>query len=570
MLLLVLFAFLAGVVTVLSPCILPILPVVLSSSLSGGKRRPFGIIAGFILSFTFFTLFLATLVSKLGISADLLRNLAIFLIFGFGLSLLIPATQVALEKLFQIFSNLTPKGNQNSGFWGGILVGLSLGLIWTPCVGPILASVITLAVANTVTGSTFLITLAYSIGTAIPMFFITLGGRKLLEKVPGVLEHTAQIQQVFGVLMIVTALGMFLNIDRRFQTYVLQKFPQYGTGLTQIEQNSAVKSELSKLNPVNTAQNFKEDLLSAIGPTAPDFSGGTGWLNSSPLSLKKDLKDKVVLVDFWTYSCINCIRTLPYLRKWYDSYKDKNFVIVGVHTPEFQFEKEASNVSKALKEFQLTYPIVQDNNYAIWNAYHNNAWPAHYLIDKNGKIRYTHFGEGKYVETENAIRALLDEAPLQDKEAVMNTQPLTPETYLGYGRADAYTTQNAIKADSTQTYTAQSPIENDAVGLNGSWQVHQENIISQADGASIKLNFIGHQVYLVLQNSTAKPALVTVKLDGQPVPAQYYTADMNAKGEIMVANSRKYDIVDLKNDYGRHEIEITFPAGIEVFAFTFG
>ncbi len=567
---LILFAFFAGIVTILSPCILPILPVVLSGSLSGGKQRPLGIIVGFVTSFTFFTLFLATLVNQLHISADILRTFAIVLIFLFGISLLLPITQLLLERIFQIFANLTPQSNQNSGFLGGILVGISLGVVWTPCVGPILASVITLAVASTITGTTFLITLAYSLGTAIPMFFIALGGRKLLQKVPGLLEYTAQIQQIFGVVMVATAIAMFFNIDRQFQTFILQKFPQYGTGLTQIEQTQSVQSELSKLRPDQQLQNLKEDFLSAVGPTASDFTGGTHWLNSPPLSLKKDLKGKVVLVDFWTYTCINCIRTLPYIRQWYDTYKDKDFVVVGVHTPEFQFEKETANVEKALKDLQITYPVVQDNNYAIWNAYQNQFWPAHYLIDKNGKIRYTHFGEGKYVETENAIRELLDEAPLNTREKDSSVQRLTPETYLGYARADAYTQQNNVQPEKEIEFKTVSPIEDDAVGLTGKWLIGKESITSKSNGSSLKINFIAHQVYVVLRNTSVQSAVVTVKLDGQSLPQKYFTKDMNAQGQITVTDSKKYDMVDLKDEYGRHELEIIFPAGVEVYAFTFG
>ena len=234
MLLLMLFAFIAGVVTILSPCILPILPIVLSGSLAGGRKRPFGVVAGFIGSFTFFTLALTAIVKATGLSSDALRTVAVVVIFLFGLSLIIPQTQLFLEKLFTKLSGITPKNENRDGFFGGVLVGLSLGLIWAPCVGPILASVITLAVTSQVNFASVFITFAYALGSGLPMLAITLGGRQLLQRVPWLLNNTAKIQQVFGVLMMVVALGIYFNIDRQFQAYVLQKFPQYGAGLTSI------------------------------------------------------------------------------------------------------------------------------------------------------------------------------------------------------------------------------------------------------------------------------------------------------------------------------------------------
>ncbi|MBU0612376.1 cytochrome c biogenesis CcdA family protein, partial [Patescibacteria group bacterium] len=247
MLLLLLFAFIGGVVTILSPCIMPILPIILSGSVGGGKKKPLGIVFGFILSFTFFTLFLTSIVNILGISADFLRNLSMIVILGFGISLLVPKFQVVLEKLFSKLANKTPKQGESTGFGGGIVIGLSLGLIWTPCVGPILASVISLAITGSVTGSAFFITIAYSLGTAIPMLIIMYGGRQLLQKVPGLLKNTGKIQKAFGVLMIITAIGIFFNADRSFQSYILKVFPNYGTGLTSLEDNDAIKDELEKL-----------------------------------------------------------------------------------------------------------------------------------------------------------------------------------------------------------------------------------------------------------------------------------------------------------------------------------
>jgi thiol-disulfide isomerase/thioredoxin len=289
------------------------------------------------------------------------------------------------------------------------------------------------------------------------------------------------------------------------------------------------------------------------------------------LSLQKELQGKVVLVDFWTYSCINCIRTLPYLRDWYGKYKDKNFVIVGVHSPEFEFEKSKENVAQAIKDFGLEYPVVQDNNFTIWNAYQNQYWPAHYLIDKNGYIRYVHFGEGKYAETENAVRMLLDETPLPTSGEVSQPQPLTPETYLGAKRAASYSPQQQIDLTQPKNYSFVGNLEDDGVALQGTWEITDEYIVSDSDG-SILLNFDASKAYLVLEpeKGSTLPLKVTVELDGQPLPASYYTQDMNKSGQIEVTKPRKYDLVDLKQSTGRHLLQIKVPKGIRAFAFTFG
>ena len=573
MLLLIVFAFLAGVVTIFSPCILPILPIVLSGAVGEGKRRPLGIVAGFILSFGFFTLTLAQIVQRTGLPADSLRSLAVVAIIGFGVSLCVPQTQMLMEKLMSKLAGLSPNTANKTGFSGGMLIGLSLGLIWAPCVGPILASVITLAVTSSVSFAAVFITLAYALGTGVPMLAITYGGRQLLTRVPWLLQNTAKIQRAFGVIMILTGMAIFFNVDRQFQAFILQKLPQYGAGLTTFENNALVQDKLSELQG-NSAPRLKQDSLLESGKLASDFTGGGKWINSQPLSLKKELKGKVVLVDFWTYSCINCIRTFPYLKKWYETYKDQGFVIVGVHSPEFAFEKEYDNVVKATKDFGLLYPVVQDNDFNIWKAYDNQFWPAHYLIDQEGKIRYTHFGEGKYDETENAIRELLKQPPVQTSEQSSSLFPLrlpeqmTPETYLGWARAGSYFMKPTVQTDKTATYTFTQPIPENAVALQGDWNISSEYAMS-AGGAKLQLDFEAKQVYLVLATSDGKPHQVKVMLDGQPLKPENITGDMNDAGVITVAEPRKYDIVKLPES-GRHILDLEFDSGIQAFAFTFG
>jgi cytochrome c biogenesis protein CcdA/thiol-disulfide isomerase/thioredoxin len=577
MLILTFFAFIAGVVTVLSPCILPVLPIILSGSVGEGKQRPLGVVAGFVCSFTFFTLFLSTLVQFTGISADVLRSGSVATIIIFGIALLTPKVQGVLEQLFSFFTRFSPK-QQKEGFLGGFVLGLSLGLIWTPCVGPILASVISLALSGSVTTTAFFITLAYSLGTSLPMLAVIYGGRKLLQKVPWLFANTEKIQKAFGVVMIAVGIAMMFNLDRQFQTWVLATFPTYGVGLTKIEEQQVVKTELERLSTNESSTQDEmgkpsfELLESANYKLAPELDGGTAWVNSEPLKLSAELKGKVVLIDFWTYSCINCIRTFPYLTQWYESYKDKGFVIIGVHAPEFEFEKNQANVKQAMKDFRITYPVVQDNEFKIWRAYQNQYWPAHYLIDKDGRVRYTHFGEGKYQETENKIRELLGESPMEVTNQFEGalTRPQTHETYLGHLRADAYPLQLKVEPDVTKQYSYTGLLADDAVVLNGAWNVQKEYAVSEASSSTTSLNFLAQKVHLVLSGKEDRSYLVRVLLDGEPVPKKYWTSDMNERGEIVVDEARKYDIINLGEDYGRYTIDLQFPAGVEAYAFTFG
>ena len=343
MILLVLFSFLAGLVTILSPCILPILPIVLSSSIGGGRLRPFGVVVGFVGSFTFFTLFLTAIVQVIGIPATALRTFSVIVIAFFGLTLLLPPAQAIIERLFSRLTSLVPQTGQKSGFFGGLLVGLSLGLLWTPCVGPILASVISLAFTGSVTGTAVVLTFAYSLGTALPMFGIIVGGRALLQKNQWLVSRTVLIQRLFGLVMILTAVGIFFNLDRRFQVFILDKFPNYGVGLTQLEDTPLVKNQLDRLNaPSPLPDNLGKPMFDTLNTVLPDLGAapelipGGRWFNltagTQTLTLAS-LRGRVVLVDFWTYTCINCIRTLPYLKSWDTNYRQAGLTIIGVHTP---------------------------------------------------------------------------------------------------------------------------------------------------------------------------------------------------------------------------------------------
>lgn len=566
-LLLILFSFIAGFVTILSPCILPILPIVLSGSLNGGHRRPIGIVVGFVLSFTLFTLFLSAIVKATGLSPDLLRSVSVIIILFFGAALLLPNFQVLMEKLFtRLAGSVSGRVSQGSGFWSGILLGLSLGLVWTPCVGPIIASVITLAATSSVNGSAVLITLSYSIGTAIPMFAITYGGRKLLQKIPWLLRNTGNIQKVFGVLMILVAIGIFFNLDRKFQTAVLDKLPQYGAGLTKIEDNQAVKDQLEKVKRDKTVLDMGANMAS----TAPDFIAGGDWFNSKPLSIQS-LKGKVVLVDFWTYTCINCIRTLPYLKSWYSKYEKNGFVIVGIHTPEFAFEKDSNNVKVAIADFQIKYPVMQDNDYATWGSYNNRYWPAHYLIDKNGKIRYTHFGEGEYDKTEEMIQKLLKETGADVSDKINNKEyeieARTPETYLGYARMEGLASPQNPSHNTKTEFSIPKTLSSNSFAFEGAWTIEEEMAIGE-EGSAIEYKFTAKNVYLVM-NPIGSTAKATVFLDGKQISSSSSGKDV-IDGTIIIDSNRLYELVKLQTP-GEHTLKIEIVEGkVSAYAFTFG
>jgi len=490
---------------------------------------------------------------------------------GFGLSLLIPKVQVLLELLFSKLASSTPNNSNKHGFSGGLIVGLSLGLLWTPCVGPILASVISLALTGSVNTQAFVITLAYAVGTALPMLLIMQVGSTALKNVPWLVRNTGKIQKAFGVLMIATAVAIYFNIDRKFQAYILEKFPNYGVGLTKFEDNEQVKEQLEKVSDNSVTEIEKgqpmSEVMKKIG-LAPDLIAGGQWFNSEPLKLS-ELKGKVVLVDFWTYTCINCQRTLPYLRDWWSKYEDDGLVIIGVHSPEFEFEKEADNVQEAITDFSLNYPIMQDNNFATWRAYRNRYWPAKYLIDKDGVIRYTHFGEGDYDETEQAIQQLLNEAGSEVSEKIDNQSyqnfAKTPELYLGSDRISNLVSPQSFEPGEVVSFTLPGILPTNGFAYEGKWVVNPE-FAQPAAGAKLYLNFEAKEVFLVARPIDSETTgEMKIYLDDSMTDM----GEDNHDGIVTVKKNNLYKLIKLDNP-GRHELRIEFDGNVEVYAFTFG
>ena len=600
---LIAFAFISGVITILSPCILPVLPILLSGGVSGGRARPFGVITGFVVSFTVFTLALSTIVQALRIPADALRIVAVVLIVLFGLVMLVPRLSAWFELLASRVASggrrLAPAGGGSAGrgwagYWGGCLVGLSLGLVWTPCVGPIMASVISLALTRHFESGSVYITLAYTLGTALPMLGVMFGGRALLSRVPALARNAANIQRGFGVLMILVGVAIGLGWDRQFQSLVLRALPNYGAGLTAVEKLAPVRSALraregpAAIPVANAAAGVfagAPDVTSAsFGDygLAPEFPGQRNWFNteglspaagqtaqggSMPLTLE-GLRHKVVVVDFWTYSCVNCVRTIPYLRDWYRKYKDKGLVLIGVHTPEFEFEKNPANVARAIRELGVEWPVVQDNDYSIWNAYANQYWPAHYFIDAAGRVRYFHFGEGDYEGSERIIRTLLKEAGVTVEGQIVSPpeqkiQTQTPETYLGYDRARGFASAVKPVFDSPADYLPARAPGNGEWNLSGTWTITPQYIVPQSSG-TLQLGFQARNVFLVIEPQS-RDASIRVSVDGAP-PAD--TADVK-NGKLQPAESRMYQLVALKRQ-GAHLLKLEVTGSLRLFAFTFG
>ena len=571
------FTFLAGFVTIMAPCIWPLLPIILSASVAGGKQRPLGVTLGIMTSFTIFTLSISYLEKILHIDPNFFRIIAVIAIGLLGISMLIPSLGMRFEDLINkvlspFRSRIKSKG---SGFSAGYIMGFATGLIWAPCSGPILATVATLAATQEVNIKVVMVTLVYVFGLGIPLFLFSLAGAWCFDLMRRFTKYTSRIQQAFGVVMIIAAVLIYTNYDKFIQLKILDLFPSYGKFLTKFEDNKQVNRQLEILRGRKESKDIvtvKASGLPDLGQ-APDFSGIANWLNTAePLTMQK-LRGKVVLIDFWTYTCINCVRTLPHVTNWYDKYKDNNFVIVGVHTPEFAFEKDPRNVQNAIKQFKIHYPVAQDNDYKTWEAYNNHYWPAEYLIDVNGRLRKTHFGEGNYDEMEESIRELLKEsgntptAGLAGVKGDLAGYNVTPETYLGSARMERFSS-NVPVSGGRQEFVLPDNILQDGFAYGGSWDVLGESATAGKD-AVLELNFRANKVFLVITPGL-RGNRIKVFLDGEPVNELSQGADVK-NGELILDQERLYNLIDLRNKTGRHILRLEFlDSGISVYAFTFG
>ncbi len=601
--------FVAGMLTILLPCILPLIPIVLGVSVTGqNKLRPLMVIAGMLVSFVGFTFLLQTVLRSFVEFADILRiaTYYILLLFGFGflthkrwvqivgavagslffwdkgIVTVISAAIlgiVAMEvggtiatKIQQLGSNVQQGAQSSLGKespWTAFVIGLTLGLVWVPCAGPALSFALTL-VRDEPGIRAMLYLLCYGLGTAVPLLLIGYGGQAAVHRVRAITPYTGVIKQVSGAVLVVTAIMLHFHTFERLQIWLLDN-TSFGEIGTRIEDSLfGADREESMLTPV-PSNSSSQDLPKLPKLTrAPEFASDGPWLNSQPLNMG-ELKGKVVLIDFWTYSCINCIRTLPYIQGYWEKFKDKPFVLVGVHTPEFVFEQKTENVEEAIARHGLTYPVVQDNNFGTWNAFANHYWPAKYLIDADGYIRYTHFGEGDYEETDKAIQSLLAEigVTMQDDEAVEDKEDLeettgrrsvSPETYLGERSWPALGNAQGEPTDGIVDYLgAPMKLPLNKYYLTGQWQLADgERQVLRSEEGGILMKFIGGEINLVLGlEEGAGPLQAEVTLDGHLV--KEFTVD-------------HHDLYNLfTGEYGEHELVLTLKGkGVEGYAFTFG
>ena len=404
------FAFVAGVLTILAPCTLPVVPLVLGGATGAGRHRLAGLFAGFGASFVATTVVVSALLASVGLTTDGLRLVAVAVLGVVGLTLALPRLGDWVAR--RIPARAVPfrpaeavVGVAPDRFTLGFAIGAGIGLVWAPCVGPIMAAVIATAVVSGPTPAAVTIAIAYVLGAIVPLAAVAAWGRRVTSRIGG--RPAERTRRAFGVAMAVVAVTVLTGLDRPLVAGATAALPpQLASALFAIEEQPAVQEELTVLRPDN-ATTADSVPLEDLGP-APELTGITAWINSPPTTLA-GLRGKVVLVHFWTFGCINCIHVQPYVKAWYDTYARDGFVVLGVHTPELSFERDIDNVRDAVAKAYVRFPVAFDPEYATWNAYWNSYWPAFYFVDKAGRIRHVHFGEGDYDGSEAVIRELIAE-----------------------------------------------------------------------------------------------------------------------------------------------------------------
>jgi len=570
---LILLAYLGGVLTIVSPCILPVLPFVFAR---GG--RPFltgtlPLLAGMIVMFAAVAS-LAAVGGGWAVSANQYgRIAAMVLLTLFAVTLLSRTLADYLTRpLVALGDRLSGEAGTGSGIGASFLLGIATGLLWAPCAGPILGLVLTGAAISGASVQTTLLLLAYAAGAATSLALALLVGGRLFAAMKQSLGAGEWVRRALGVLVLAGVAAIAFGLDTGFLTRVsLASTSRFEQGLV---------DKFLPAKAIKTVAVAGSDL--PIEGTMPELTGATGWLNTPPLT-RQALRGKVVVVDFWTYSCINCLRALPYIRAWAAKYKDHGLVVLGVHAPEFAFEKDPANVKKAVEDMGVTYPVALDSNLAIWQAFNNQYWPAHYFIDAEGRIRAHHFGEGEYDKSERIIQTLLKEAGYKDVPggivdpnakgalaAADENNMQSPETYLGYGRGSGFAS-NTPQPDKIATYTTPYPLGPNQWGLTGRWTIGEEKSVSAAAGTKITFYFHARDLHLVLgSGADSKPVRFKVTLDGQP-PGAAHGADADEAGNGTVTGQRLYQLIRQQGVIGNRTFSIEFlDPGVEAYAFTFG
>jgi cytochrome c biogenesis protein CcdA/thiol-disulfide isomerase/thioredoxin len=566
-------AFLGGLITAISPCIVPVLPAVVAGGTAGTRRaRPYLIVAGLVVSFSLATLLGSTVLSALGLPQDFLRWLGIAVLLLLALGLLVPTIGYWTERPFSRLGT-----SRRAGWGGGFGLGLSLGLVFVPCAGPVLSAIAVAGANHRVGASSLLVALFYSAGAALPLLVLSIAAQRAATGWQLLRKHLPRVRRLAGAVLALTTLAIAFGFFDPLQRAV----PGYTSALqNQVEKGSSIGSQLEKLEGEH-ATSYGQKQAAAAAHKAPgaakkspssntvrlpdlgraaNFTGIVAWLNTPgdrPLSLAQ-LRGKVVLVDFWTYSCINCQRALPHVEAWYNDYKDDGFVVVGVHTPEFAFEHVVSNVRSAVRSLGVDYPVAVDSNYATWDAYNNEYWPADYLIDPRGQVRVYDYGEGGYGALETDIRELLTAngvahlPPRTDVADKTPAQPITQESYLGYSE-EQFVAGETVVNDKPVDYRGPSNVPNDSFAFNGTWTDHSQEATA-GPNAEITLHFYANDVYLVM----AGAGKVSVSLDGQ------HLTSVDVKGV-----PRLYTLFSGES-IATGDLEVNFAPGVQAYDFTFG
>ncbi len=583
---LLILAFLGGILTIISPCILPVLPFVFAKADQPFRKSGLPLLAGMALTFAGFAA-IATVGGAWVVRANQYGRIAALVVLAiFGLTLLWPALADRLSRPFvQLGSKLSqPSGSDASPSpMRSLLLGIATGLLWAPCAGPILGLILTGAALEGASSRSAFLLLAYAAGAATSLAVALFAGGRVFAALKRSLGAEVWIRSVLGLLVLAGVVVIAFGLDRGLLTQI------------SLASTSGVEQSLiDRLHPEVAAPPQKKPggmmmMMSSTAPGSaagpqmmPELSGAIAWINSPPLT-PDQLKGHVVLVDFWTYSCINCLRSIPYVRAWADRYKDSGLVVIGVHTPEFAFEKDQDNVRKAVGELKITYPVALDNDYKIWKAFNNSYWPADYLVDATGHIRFHHFGEGKYDETEQQIQQLLKEHNPQlsvdglvkvaatGAEAPPDSDVESPETYVGYERADSFMSPGGLKQNAAQVYSIPKHLELNQWGLAGNWTDHAQVASLDSTRGKIVFRFHARDVHLVLgPAANGKPVRFRVTIDGK-APGENHGVDTDAQGDGKITDQRLYQLIRQKGAIEDRTFEIEFlDPGAQAYAFTFG
>ena len=600
--------FLGGALTILSPCVLPVLPFVFTRTGIPFVRGGLPLLVGMAVTFAA----VATLAAVGGgwvVSANQWgRWLALALMVAFGLALSFPTLAERWSRPAVALGNrLSRAAARREGHWGSsLLLGVATGMLWAPCAGPVLGLILTGAALRGANVETSLLLLAFAAGAGLSLAVALLAGGRVFAALKRSLGAEAWIRRALGGVVVISAVAIAFGLDTgilarastasttRLEQALFRRFrpePQHRAtnddvllpGPAMMASNDAMLSGNAAMtsNGAMSARGTREPL--PIEGLMPPLDGATQWLNSEPLSRER-LRGKVVLVDFWTYSCVNCIRALPYVKAWHEKYRDQGLVVIGVHSPEFAFEKNPRNVQREVRDLGVTYPVALDNDYRLWRAFSNQYWPAHYFIDAAGNIRHTHFGEGEYGASERVIQQLLAEAggvevatdlvaPLGDGAALPSDSigVLTPETYIGHARAESFASPGGQVADASRDYTVPLRLALNEWGLAGRWTVGEEGAVLDAAPGKIVMHFQARDLNLVLgPGADGKPVRFRIRLDGVS-PGVDHGADVDAAGAGTAGEHRLYQLIRQSDAVRNRTFEIEFlDPGVTAYAFTFG